>query len=126
MGAFNLLISSLTISIQFLYVFFYIALKGFSNESEMIDAYVSSQAKTPLQAVVAVVFEQYNNNTIKYKIRHSWEIQNNLYLSVFGEGFGPSSAIYFNPCPFVQVQMCTDRALINEIVLGSMSKIKVS
>lgn len=99
---------------------------GFSNETEMEDAYIVAQAKNLLLFVVAVVFEQYNaTDTIKYKIRHSWTIPNTLYQSVLGEHMSASPRIYFDIVPIVQVQMCVDRVLINQAAPNSMSHIKV-
>lgn len=100
-------------------------MKGFSNETEMTDAYVLSQTRNPILSVVAIVFEQYNKSTIKYKIRHSWNIPYDLYQTVLGEHMSTSPTMYFNMVPIVQVQMCVDKALINQVAANSMSNIKV-
>jgi len=99
-------------------------MKSFSNETEMEDAYMVAQEKDLELFVVAVIFEQYNaTDTIKYKIRHSKNIPNTLYLSALGRNAWPT--MYFDTVPIVQIQMCVDRVLINEIAPNSMSNIKV-
>ncbi|KAM0731026.1 Phospholipid-transporting ATPase ABCA3 [Formica fusca] len=102
------------------------SMKGFSNETEMIDYYIVSQAQNPILSVVAIVFEQYNKSTIKYKIRHSWNIPYDLYQTVLGEHMRASPIMYFDMVPIVQVQMCVDEALINQAAANSMSNIKMS
>ncbi|XP_011644080.1 retinal-specific ATP-binding cassette transporter-like [Pogonomyrmex barbatus] len=100
---------------------------GFANETEMVNTYTLAQAKDPIISVVAVVFEQYNKPTIKYKIRHSWKIPYALYQNILhGEHISSSPTIYFDMIPFAQVQICVDGALINQTVPGSMSNIKMS
>ncbi|XP_011251490.2 retinal-specific ATP-binding cassette transporter [Camponotus floridanus] len=101
--------------------------KDFSNETEMINAYTISEAesKIPL-SVVAIVFEQYNKSTTKYKIRHSWKIPNDLYQTILGEHMSASPTMYFDMNPIVQVQMCVDEAIINQAATNSMSNIKMS
>jgi len=91
----------------------------------MINAYTISQGQNPILSVVAIVFEQYNKSTTKYKIRHSWEIPYDLYQTVLGEHMSTSSTMYFDMIPIVQVQMCVDEALINQAAANSMSNIKV-
>jgi len=99
---------------------------GFSNETEMEDAYIVAQAKNLQLSVIAIVFERYKKtDTIKYKIRHSEEIPYTLYQNVPGEHMRTSPTIYFDIIPIMQVQMCVDRALINQIAPNSMSNIKV-
>ncbi|XP_011141339.1 ATP-binding cassette sub-family A member 1 [Harpegnathos saltator] len=101
-------------------------MQGFSNETEMEDIYTLSQAQDPLISVLAVVFEQYKENTIKYKIRHSWKIPYTLYRTVASENIATTPTIYFSMMPFVQVQMCVDETLINQIVPDSMFNVKLS
>lgn len=97
---------------------------GFANETEMVDAYTFSQAKNPIVSVVAVVFEQYDEPAIKYKMRHSWKIPNNLYQSVAdGERMSSSPSIYFEIIPFTQVQICLDEALIKQVAPDSNVKV---
>lgn len=105
--------------------FLHIDIKGFSNETEMINAYTISQAQNPILTVVAIVFEKYNKNITKYKIRHSWKIPNDLYQTVLGEHMSTSPTLYFDMIPIVQVQMCVDEALINQTAANSMSNVKV-
>ncbi|EZA61865.1 hypothetical protein DMN91_006090 [Ooceraea biroi] len=100
--------------------------RGFSNEDEMIDAYIYTQAKHVLLSVVAIVFERYNESNIQYKIRHSWKIPNDLYQGVLDEQLKLSPSIYFDVLPIVQIQMCVDEALINQTAPGSMSNVKTS
>lgn len=91
-------------------------MKGFDNETEMINAYTLAQAQNPILSAVAVVFEQYNQPAIKYKIRHSWKIPTALYQSVSqSEHLTTSPTIYFNMMPFTQVQMCVDQMLIKQV-----------
>ncbi|XP_029158875.1 LOW QUALITY PROTEIN: retinal-specific ATP-binding cassette transporter-like [Nylanderia fulva] len=101
-------------------------IKSFSNETEMTDDYMRSQARNPILSVVAIVFEQYNTSTIKYKIRHSWKIPYDLYQTILGEHMSTSPTMYFDMIPIVQVQMCVDKALINQVAANSMSNIKMS
>lgn len=91
----------------------------------MINTYTLIQAEDPLISVLAVVFENYKEKTIKYKIRHSWKITNDLYQTIMGEHLSTTSTLYYDMIPFTQVQMCVDEALINKTVPGSMSNIKV-
>lgn len=100
-------------------------MRGFHTETEMEDAYIVAQAKNLLLFAVAVVFEQYNTTDIQYKIRHSWKIPNSLYQSALGERMTESPKIYFDIVPIVQVQMCVDQVLINQVAPDSMSNIKV-
>ncbi|XP_011879850.1 PREDICTED: retinal-specific ATP-binding cassette transporter-like [Vollenhovia emeryi] len=91
------------------------SMEGFTNETEMVDHYTLSQAKDPILSVVAVVFEQYNEPAVKYKIRHSWKIPNNLYQSaVQGEHLSSSPTMYYDMIPFMQVQSCVDKAFIKQ------------
>jgi len=93
---------------------------SFANETEMIDAYTTAQIKDELLSVMAVVFEQYNEPTIKYKLRHSFTIPNNLYQNVIEEGKELlSTSTYFKANPFTQVQICVDEALIKHAAPGS-------
>lgn len=96
---------------------------GFVNETEMVNAYTISQAQNPILSAVAVVFEQYNEATIKYKIRHSWNIPNNLYQTTLDAHLSSSPSMYFSMIPFTQVQMCVDEILINEAAPGSNIKV---
>lgn len=97
---------------------------GFDNETEMVNTYTLSQAQNPIVSVVAVVFEQYNDPAIKYKIRHSWKILNTLYQSTAkGEHISTSPTIYFEMIPFTQVQMCVDEALIKQAAPDSNVKV---
>ncbi|XP_012538072.1 phospholipid-transporting ATPase ABCA1 [Monomorium pharaonis] len=99
---------------------------GFANETEMVDAYTIYQAKNPIVSTVAVVFEQYNKPAIKYKIRHSWKIPNNLYQTVAdGERMSSSPSIYFEIIPFTQVQICLDETLIKQAVPDSDIKMSI-
>lgn len=93
----------------------------------MTDYYMRSQARNPIPdfSVVAIVFEQYNTSTIKYKIRHSEEISYDLYQTALEEDMNITSTMYFDMIPIVQVQMCVDKALINQVAANSMSNIKV-
>jgi len=100
---------------------------SFANETEMIDAYTAAQVKDELLSVMAVVFEQYNEPTIKYKLRHSFTIPNNLYQNVIEEGkelLSLSTRTYFKANPFTQVQICVDEALIKHAAPDS-ANIKV-
>lgn len=105
--------------------FFHVDMQSFSNETEMIDTYTLYQAQDPLISVVAVVFERYKQNHIKYKIRHSWNIPSNLFQTVDVEHLTATPTVYFAMIPFVQLQMCLDEAFINQKAPGSMSNIKV-
>lgn len=97
---------------------------GFDNETEMVNAYTLSQAKNPITSVVAVVLEQYNEPTIKYKLRHSWKIPNTLYRSLSqNERMGSSPTVYFEVIPFTQVQMCLDKVLIEQAAPSSNIKV---
>lgn len=97
---------------------------GFVNETEMVNAYTFSQAQNPILSAVGVVFEQYNEAIIKYKIRHSWKIPNNLYQTALqGEHLSSSPTMYFNMIPFTQVQICVDEVLINEAAPNSNVKV---
>lgn len=99
-------------------------MKGFTNETEMVNDYTFSQAQNPIVSVVAVVFEQYNEPAIKYKLRHSWKIPNTLYQTIAkGEHISTSPTIYFNMIPFTQVQMCVDEALIKQAAPNSNIKV---
>lgn len=108
-----------------MYTFSRTDVQGFSLETEMVETYTLAQAKNPLRSVLAVVFERYNEETIEYKIRHSWNIPNTLYQNALDDHMSASPTIYFLFMPFVQVQICVDEALINQTVPGSMSNIKV-
>lgn len=101
-------------------------MQGFTNETEMVDTYTLFQAQDPLISALAVVFEEYKQDTIKYKIRHSWKIPSNLHQTIMGEHLGDTATVYFAMIPFVQVQMCVDEAFINHVKHNdSMSNIKV-
>jgi len=92
----------------------------------MIDAYILAQAEDVLLSVVGIVFEKYNGTDIKYKLRQSWKIPDNLYQDVLDEQMSKMSpSVYFDVNPFVQVQMCVDQALISKKAPDSMSNIKV-
>lgn len=92
----------------------------------MINNYTITQAQNRIPlSVVAIVFEQYNKSTTKYKIRHSLEISNDLYQTILGEHMSSSPTMYFDRDPIVQVQMCVDKALINQAAANSMLNIKV-
>ncbi|TGZ53371.1 phospholipid-transporting ATPase ABCA3 [Temnothorax longispinosus] len=102
------------------------SMEGFVNETEMINTYTRSQAQNPIVSVVAVVFEQYNEPAIKYKIRHSWEIPNDLYQSVsHGERISSSPTVYFDMIPFTQVQICLDEVLIKQAAPDSNVKMSI-
>lgn len=97
---------------------------GFANETVMVNNYTRSQAEDPLISVVAIVFQQYNEPTIKYKMRHSWKIPNALYRSVSqGEHINSSPTVYFEIIPFTQVQMCVDKILIEQAAPSSNVKV---
>ncbi|XP_014485767.1 PREDICTED: ATP-binding cassette sub-family A member 1-like [Dinoponera quadriceps] len=100
--------------------------KGFSNETEMVDTYTLVQAENPLMTVMAVVFEQYEGRNMKYKIRHSWKVPYNLFQTFEGEHLGATPTAYFDLIPFAQIQMCVDEALINQKIPDYMSNIKMS
>ncbi|XP_039306572.1 retinal-specific phospholipid-transporting ATPase ABCA4 [Solenopsis invicta] len=99
---------------------------GFANETGMVEDYIFSQAKNPIVSVVAVVFEQYDKPAIKYKLRHSWKIPNNLYQTVAdGERMSSSPTIYFELMPFTQVQICLDETLIKQAAPESNIKLSI-
>lgn len=98
---------------------------GFANETEMVDAYAVFRAQNVLLSAIAIVFEQYNENDIRYKIRQSWKLPNNLYQSTMDEHLKLSPTLYFDIIPITQVQMCVDEALINQKAPGAMPDIKV-
>lgn len=100
-------------------------MQSFKNETHMVNTYTLLQAQEPLISVVAVIFEQYEEEKIKYKIRHSWKIPYNLYQTTMSEHLTATPTVYFEMIPFIQVQMCVDEALINQKVPDSMSNIQV-
>jgi len=100
-------------------------MRGFSNETEMIEAYILAQAEDILLTAVGIVFEKYDGTDIKYKLRQSWKIPDDLYQNAMDERSKMSPSIYFDIVPFVQVQMCVDEALINKKAPDSMSNVKV-
>ncbi|XP_011705232.1 PREDICTED: uncharacterized protein LOC105460476, partial [Wasmannia auropunctata] len=99
-------------------------IKGFTNETEMMNTYVRYQKQNPFLTVVGVVFEQYNKLTLKYKLRHSRTIPNNLYksLSEFINLWRMSPTIYFENIPLAQVQICVDEAFIKKTATNSNVK----
>ncbi|XP_011704819.1 PREDICTED: uncharacterized protein LOC105460070, partial [Wasmannia auropunctata] len=95
---------------------------GFTNETEMINAYIRAQAQDRF-ITVAVIFEQYNKHTLKYKLRHSRKIPNNLYQSALEIGLrSMSPTIYFEDIPLTQVQICVDEAFIKGAAANSKVK----
>jgi len=97
---------------------------GFTNETEMVNAYTFSQAKNPIISAVAIVLEQYNEPIIKYKLRHSWKIPNALYRSMSqNERISSTPTVYFEVIPFTQVQMCLDTVFIEQAAPNSNVKV---
>ncbi|XP_076173170.1 ATP-binding cassette sub-family A member 17 isoform X2 [Ptiloglossa arizonensis] len=99
---------------------------GTSSEDDMIKAYTVLQAKSPLVMVLALVFEQYNTSDIRYKIRHTFNIPNVLYQTMFDHSSYTPHTLYFNTVPFVQLQMCVDESFINRTAPHSTLDAKVS
>ncbi|XP_011704820.1 PREDICTED: uncharacterized protein LOC105460071, partial [Wasmannia auropunctata] len=98
---------------------------GFTNETEMINAYTRAQAQARF-ITVAVIFEQYNKHTLKYKLRHSQEIPNNLYQSALEiDRMSMSPTIYFKNIPLAQVQICVDEAFIKGTAANSNVKMSI-
>jgi len=99
-------------------------MNGFANETEVENVYTRSQAQNPILSAVAVIFKQYDQPTIKYKLRHSWKIPNSLYQSLLeGERISASTSMYIDMMPFIQIQICLDEAFIKQIT--PLSNIKV-
>ncbi|XP_011706309.1 PREDICTED: uncharacterized protein LOC105461509, partial [Wasmannia auropunctata] len=105
---------------------FHIDISGFTNETEMINTYVRDEDQMPYLNKVGVVFEQYNELTLKYKLRHSFSIPNDLYQSVLEMDLESIMFQMLNAyisSSFVQVQICVDEAFIKEV---ANSNVKMS
>ncbi|KYN32310.1 ATP-binding cassette sub-family A member 3 [Trachymyrmex septentrionalis] len=101
-------------------------MNSFANESEVVNVYTRSQAQNPILSAVAVIFKQYDQPTIKYKLRHSWKIPNSLYQNLLtGEHISASTSIYFEMMPFIQVQICLDEAFIKQVAPDSNIKMSI-
>lgn len=100
-------------------------MNGFANETEIINVYTQSQAQNPILSAIAVIFKQYDQPTIKYKLRHSWKIPNSLYQSLASESVTSSTSMYFEMMPFIQVQICLDEAFIKQVAPDSNVKVCV-
>ncbi|XP_018306221.1 ATP-binding cassette sub-family A member 1 [Mycetomoellerius zeteki] len=98
---------------------------GFANETEIINVYTQSQAQNPILSAIAVIFKQYDQPTIKYKLRHSWKIPNSLYQSLASESVTSSTSMYFEMMPFIQVQICLDEAFIKQVAPDSNVKMSI-
>ncbi|XP_058807246.1 phospholipid-transporting ATPase ABCA1-like isoform X2 [Phymastichus coffea] len=90
---------------------------GFNTEEEMLRMYALYQTQSPINDVVAVVFnEDYVNVSTKhleYTIRSSYVLPNILYKT---DNQGPTSIsidqAFMDVIPFVQFQICLDEAFI--------------
>ncbi|XP_011050473.1 PREDICTED: ATP-binding cassette sub-family A member 1-like isoform X1 [Acromyrmex echinatior] len=101
-------------------------MNGFANETEVVNVYTRSQAQNPILSAVAVIFKQYDQPTIKYKLRHSWKIPNSLYQNLLeGERISTSTSMYVDMMPFIQVQICLDEAFIKQIAPDSNVKMSI-
>ncbi|XP_012054736.1 PREDICTED: ATP-binding cassette sub-family A member 1 [Atta cephalotes] len=101
-------------------------MNGFANETEVENVYTRSQAQNPILSAVAVIFKQYDQPTIKYKLRHSWKIPNSLYQSLLeGERISASTSMYIDMMPFIQIQICLDEAFIKQITPRSNIKMSI-
>ncbi|XP_011705056.1 PREDICTED: uncharacterized protein LOC105460311, partial [Wasmannia auropunctata] len=101
---------------------------GFTNETEMINTYLRSSNQKPLTIIVAgVVFEQYNEPTLKYKLRHRHPIPHDLYQSVSEMELNTRSPLkYFNWfSPLAQIQICVDEAFIKKVAPNSNVKMSI-
>ncbi|XP_076622006.1 phospholipid-transporting ATPase ABCA3 [Colletes latitarsis] len=96
---------------------------GFVSEDSMIKAYTVLQAESPTAMVLGLVFEQYDTNDIRYKIRHAFKIPSMLFQNALDLS---SYIIYMNAIPFVQLQTCVDESLINRTAPHSTLDTKVS
>ncbi|KZC13655.1 PREDICTED: ATP-binding cassette sub-family A member 1-like [Dufourea novaeangliae] len=99
---------------------------GFLSEDEMIETYTVLEATFPTTNLVALVFEQYNTSSIRYKVRHAFKIPNILFQNVLDQSSYNTHSLYFNAIPFVQLQTCVDESLINLTALHSTPGVKVS
>ncbi|XP_018365508.1 PREDICTED: retinal-specific ATP-binding cassette transporter-like [Trachymyrmex cornetzi] len=100
-------------------------MNGFANETELVNVYTRSQAKNPILSATAVIFKQYDQPTIKYKLRHSWKVPNYLYQNLAGERLSASTSTYFEMMPFIQVQICLDEAFIKQVAPDSNIKMSI-
>ncbi|XP_011706168.1 PREDICTED: uncharacterized protein LOC105461370, partial [Wasmannia auropunctata] len=90
-------------------------ISGFTDETEMLNTYVRNQARNPLFRIVGVIFEEYNELTLKYKLRHSFKIPNDLYQSILAMELESMLSFNTDYISFVEVQICVDEAFIKEV-----------
>ncbi|XP_066601076.1 phospholipid-transporting ATPase ABCA3-like [Prorops nasuta] len=106
------------------------SVRGFDTEKEMMDAYIKQKAALPMSEVLVVVFDQYKidatQRVLKYKIRHSGIIPNELYQNALSQEEGYGELCYTHSIPFVQLQICVDRVLINDSSTYPLNNVSIS